>query len=92
MALDRLLEAEDVLQICCWYQGEGFGDRFKLARDGNSFVFTEAGKKKAGRMFFETFTGFQQPSHSECNAGCRDGEDECQDPSHDHLHDHHTQG
>ena len=27
-ALDRMIVREDVLQICYWYQGEGFGDRF----------------------------------------------------------------
>ncbi len=27
-ALDRLIEQEDVLQICYWYQGEGFGESF----------------------------------------------------------------
>lgn len=118
-ALDRLREAEDVLQICYWYQGEGFGDRFtpagvlpflkgdpasvantfdrlvaagELARDGAAFVFTDAGRKKAGRMFFETFTEFQQASHGECNAGCCDGEEVCDDPSHDHSHHHHAHG
>ncbi len=27
-ALDRLVNREEVLQICYWYQGEGFGDVF----------------------------------------------------------------
>ena len=27
-ALDRMIVREDVLQICYWYQGEGFGDTF----------------------------------------------------------------
>ncbi len=27
-ALSRMIVREDVLQICYWYQGEGFGDRF----------------------------------------------------------------
>ena len=27
-ALDRMIVREDVLQICYWFQGEGFGDRF----------------------------------------------------------------
>jgi len=27
-ALDRLVNREEVLQICYWYQGEGFGDAF----------------------------------------------------------------
>jgi hypothetical protein len=109
-ALDRLIEQEDVLQICYWYQGEGFGDRFTpaavtpflkgdsdvadtfhrlteagdLQRDGAEWVFTAEGRRKAGRMFFETFTEFQQASHGECNAGCCDGEEVCDDPAHGH--------
>jgi hypothetical protein len=27
-ALHRLMHREEVLQICYWYQGEGFGDRY----------------------------------------------------------------
>ena len=27
-AVERMRVREDVLQICYWYQGEGFGDRF----------------------------------------------------------------
>lgn len=27
-ALDRLVNREEVLQICYWYQGEGFGDAY----------------------------------------------------------------
>lgn len=27
-ALDRLVNREEVLQICYWYKGEGFGDTF----------------------------------------------------------------
>lgn len=110
-ALDRLMEQEDVLQICYWYQGEGFGETFTprgvmpflqsdqkdvaktftrladsgdLQRNGDAWVFTDAGRKKAGKMFFETFTEFQQPSHGECTAGCCDGDEVCDDPSHDH--------
>ena len=30
-ALQRLAIREDVLQICYWYQGEGFGDRYGAA-------------------------------------------------------------
>ena len=28
-ALQRLVNREEVLQICYWYQGEGFGDRYE---------------------------------------------------------------
>ena len=30
-ALTRLVNREEVLQICYWFQGEGFGDRFDAA-------------------------------------------------------------
>jgi hypothetical protein len=30
-ALTRLVDREEVLQICYWYQGEGFGDRYTPA-------------------------------------------------------------
>jgi hypothetical protein len=30
-ALSRLVNREEVLQICYWYQGEGFGDRYTAA-------------------------------------------------------------
>ena len=64
--------------------GASLGD---LRRDGGAYVFTATGRRKAGRMFFETFTEFQQASHGECNAGCCDGDEPCDDPTHDH-HNH----
>lgn len=109
-ALERMREREDVLEICYWYQGEGFGDRFSpasvlpflksdraavssafedlveaghLRRDGGEFIFTPDGRKVAGKMFFDTFTDFQQGTHGECHAGCCDEEGgACE--SHDH--------
>ncbi|MGP1398071.1 MAG: hypothetical protein ACTS3R_21395 [Inquilinaceae bacterium] len=111
-ALDRLVEREEVLQICYWYRGEGFGDRFtpaavmpflqsdpkivaemfaSLAMSGDlvlengSYAFTEAGRRRAGRMFFDTFTEFQQAGHGECTAGCCDGDEVCDDPTHSHA-------
>ena len=108
--LNRMIVREDVLQICYWYQGEGFGDRFtpqamvpflkndmkivaevmaELAdngtfnRDGDSYCFSEQGKRKAGAMFYENFTEFQLSSHGECNAGCCDGDEVCE---HEHHH------
>ncbi len=110
-ALDRMIVREDVLQICYWYQGEGFGDRFNaqsvmpflqnemdivaevmvelaadgtLTREGDFYRFSDSGKRKAGVMFYESFTEFQQSTHGECNAGCCDGDEVC-----DHDHDHH---
>jgi hypothetical protein len=110
-ALDVMVIREDVLQICYWYQGEGFGETFTpesllpflqsdvesvravmaslvedgdLSRGGAAYAFTENGKRKAGRMFYESFTELQMPTHGECNAGCCDGETEC-----DHDHDAH---
>ncbi len=110
-ALDRMIVREDVLQICYWFQGEGFGDTFTpqavmpflqsdpkmvetvleelavegtLTRDGNVYRFSDGGKRKAGVMFYESFTEFQQGTHGECNAGCCDGDEVC-----DHEHHHH---
>ncbi len=108
-ALDKLVLKEDVLQICYWFQGEGFGDKFTaesvmpflqtdtptidsvmkelvregaLDSDGESFFFNDGGKRKAGAMFYESFTEFQLGTHGECNAGCCDGDEVCD-------HDHH---
>lgn len=36
-ALDALIQREEVLEICFWYQGEGFGDAF-TARDLETFL------------------------------------------------------
>ncbi len=115
-ALDRLIEREEVLQICYWYQGEGFGERFTpqavmsflqsdpqlvmesfdalvaagdLRGDGGQYAFTAAGKRKAGRMFTETFTEFQQPGHGECTAGCCDEEEGADHNGHNHGHGGH---
>lgn len=120
-ALDRLIEREEVLQICYWYQGEGFGDSFtpqavvqflqcdvaavevafallvqegELRDEGKAFVFSEKGRRKAGKMFFETFTEFQQGGHGECHAGCCDGDEPCPDhgAGHGHVHAHNHAG
>ena len=114
-ALSRLMEREEVLQICYWYQGEGFGDRFTpdavkpflqsdpkilsecfsaLAVSGEfifengTYRFTDAGRRKAGRMFFDTFTEFQQGGHGECTAGCCDEDEVCDHHHHVHGHGH----
>ena len=111
-ALHRMREREEVLQICYWFIGEGFGDRFRpdtvktflnsdpasiaeafealadqgdLARSGADYVFTVEGKRKAGGLFFETFTEFQQAAHGECHAGCCDSEEH----EHDGACEHH---
>jgi len=113
-AVRRLALREDVLEICYWYQGEGFGDRFTadslktflncsreqivealeclaaeggLVRDGASYTFSSEGKKKAGRLFHETFTEFQLGSHGECTAGCCESENDCDgDQAQGHAH------
>lgn len=113
-ALARLVESEEVLQICYWYQGEGLGDRFTpqavmpflqsdpklvaetfaalavsgdLALDDGAYVLTSEGRRKAGRMFYDTFTEFQQAAHGECHAGCCDEDEHCE--HHDHVHHGH---
>lgn len=104
MALARLKEREEVLQICYWFQGEGLGDVFTpqavlpfltsdaalvaemferlveegaLVRRERGYGFAAEGKRKAARMFVETFTEFQQPGHGECQDGCCDGDEPC---------------
>lgn len=34
------------------------------------YVFTDAGRRQAGRMFAESFVDFQRPAHGECEGGC----------------------
>ena len=48
-----------------------------LIRDGDFYRFSDGGKRKAGVMFYESFTEFQQGTHGECNAGCCDGDEVC---------------
>lgn len=48
-----------------------------LAREGDGYTLTTAGKRQAGRMFTETFVEFQQPGHGECQDGCCDGDEPC---------------
>jgi hypothetical protein len=106
-ALERLQAREEVLQICYWYQGEGFGERFTpaavqpflpmdcaalagifavlagegaFAPDGDGYRFTAAGKRRAGRLFVETFAEFQTGTHGECTAGCCEEDGTC-DPA-----------
>ena len=110
-ALARLVEREEVLEICYWYKGEGLGDRLTpaavlpfmasdpelvaevfdlLVEDGDfvaengAYDFTTAGKKKAARLFHDSFTEFQLGSHGECTAGCCDGDEECDHEHHGH--------
>ena len=45
--------------------------------EGDRYVLTPLGKRKAGRMFTETFVEFQQPGHGECQDGCCDGDEPC---------------
>lgn len=109
-ALQRLRRRDEVLEICFWYRGEGFGEVFtagaltpflnasggevetaltELVAAGQmqalaqGYVFTDAGRRRAGRMFAESFVDFQRPAHGECEGDCC-GEDEHQG------HQHHT--
>ena len=113
-ALERLKRRDDVLEICFWYRGEGFGELFtpkaltpflatdealveaalgELAADGHmrrterGYVFTDAGRRRAGRMFAESFVDFQRPAHGECEGDCCGEEQECE---HDHGAGTHT--
>ncbi len=54
-----------------------------LQRGDRGYGFTSEGKRKAARMFVETFTDFQQPGHGECQDGCCDGDEPCE---HDRAH------
>lgn len=56
----------------------------ELEMKGTGYTFTTAGKRKAARMFTETFVDFQQPGHGECQDGCCDGEEPC--AHHPHVH------
>lgn len=111
-ALERLKRREDVLEICFWYRGEGFGDVFsakaltpflatdeaaveaalgELAAEGQmravdrGYLFTDAGRRRAGQMFAESFVDFQRPAHGECEGDCCGDE---QDACSDHFHSH----
>ncbi len=58
-------------------------------RCDNGYDFTPEGKRKAARMFTETFTDFQQPGHGECVDGCCDGDEPCETHAgHGHVHAH----
>lgn len=107
-AFERLKRRDEVLEICFWYRGEGFGEVFtagaltpflnapgeevemalsELVAAGQmtalerGYAFTDAGRRKAGRMFAESFVDFQRPAHGECAGDCC-GEDQ----PHDHHH------
>jgi len=107
-ALDRLVSREEVLQICYWFRGEGFGDVFDakglqpflnsdtsaiestfadLVQQGDldcvdsahrKYKLSDAGNKKGGRLFADSFAEFQNAGHGECAAGCCDGDDHSQ--------------
>lgn len=103
-ALRLLMQRDEVLQICYWYEGEGFGDRYdaevlapflqcdraaieealqdlaargrlRAEGDGRRYLFTEGGRREAGRLFADGFSDFQKQGHGECDAGCCDGDD-----------------
>ncbi len=57
---------------------EELADAGDLRRGERGYEFTAEGRRKAARMFVETFTDFQQPGHGECQDGCCDGDQPCQ--------------
>ena len=60
-----------------------------LRRLDCGYDFTAEGKRRAARMFTETFTDFQQPGHGECVEGCCDGDEPCETHAgHVHTHSH----
>ncbi len=68
---------------------EALVERGDLLRCDNGYDFTADGKRKAARMFTETFTDFQQPGHGECVDGCCDGDEPCETHAgHVHVHAH----
>lgn len=107
-SLDRLVDREEVLQICYWFQGEGLGEVYSpkllgpfLNRPAEAIAYSlqqlvalgdlkpdahvegayrlsASGKKKAGKLFAESFSEFQKQGHGECDAGCCDGDDHSQ--------------
>jgi hypothetical protein len=113
-ALERLRHRDEVLEICFWFRGEGFGEVFtpqalmpflaadetvvgtaleELAAAGHlrpverGYAFTDAGRRRAGRMFAESFVDFQRPAHGECEGDCcgEDGDDPCEHHHHAHA-------
>jgi hypothetical protein len=113
-SLERLRRRDEVLEICFWYRGEGFGDVFtarslmpflaadegvvrtaleELAEEAHlrvverGYAFTDAGRRRAGRMFAESFVDFQRPAHGECEGDCcgEDQEEACEHPHHAHA-------
>lgn len=49
-ALQRLVNREEVLQICYWYHGEGFGDRYNATVLG---PFLQCGRAEIDAAFDE---------------------------------------
>lgn len=54
------------------------GELEAVAPPGAGYRLTPGGKKKAGRLFAESFSDFQKQGHGECDAGCCDGDDHSQ--------------
>ena len=60
----------------------------ELEQQETGYTFTPVGKRKAARMFTETFVDFQQPGHGECQDGCCDGDEPCAHHAHSSAHVH----
>jgi len=68
---------------------EALAESGDLRRLESGYDFTPTGKRKAARMFTETFTDFQQPGHGECVDDCCDGDEPCETHAHaGHVHAH----
>lgn len=56
----------------------GLGDLESADKPLGGYRLTDSGKKKAGRLFADSFSDFQKQGHGECDAGCCDGDDHSQ--------------
>ena len=73
-------EGDIVIEVMAELAKEGM-----LIEVGDAYRFTDDGKRKAGFMFYESFTELQQGAHGECTAGCCEEGQVCDH----HQHAHH---
>ena len=80
-------EGDIVIEVMAELAEEG-----ALILEGDVYRFSDDGKRKAGVMFYESFTELQQGAHGECTAGCCEPGQMCEHhnhATHDHSHHHH---